>query len=157
MLILGIDPGLESIGYCVIKAENGDFAYIICGVIKTKSADILYERLFEIFTDIKQIMQGNLPDVIAIEELFFFKNVSSCIKVAEARGVILLALNYLKKDFKLAEYAPQVVKKQVTGNGRADKRRIRNVIHQLLGVDIKEDNACDAAAIAMTYVLKEKP
>jgi len=153
--VLGIDPGVASTGYSVIGVEGKQFEYISGGVIKTSKDKWFAERLYEIEGDFKYLIgQEPIPDVIAIEKLFFYSNTSSAINVAQARGVIMCYLGAWYNENHVFEYTPSEIKKQITGNGRADKKTIRKAIERLLKVDIKDDNACDAAAIALTHILR---
>jgi crossover junction endodeoxyribonuclease RuvC len=153
--VMGCDPGLASVGYSFIAVEKGNFEYIAGGVIETQKSNSMVHRLAEIHYDIEELLRDYRPKAFVVEKLFFGKNVTTAINVAQARGVILFATAeyYLGEIY---EYTPPEIKKQITGDGRADKKAIRKAVKRLLKVDIKEDNACDAAAIGLCYILKEQ-
>ena len=154
-VVLGIDPGFASLGFCFIEVDGKEFEYREGGIIKTSKDKWFAERLHEIQGDFRHLIeQEPVPDIIAIEKLFFYKNTSSAIDVAQARGVIMCYLGAWYNTEHVFEYTPSEIKKQVTGDGKADKKAIRKAVERLLKVDIKEDNACDAAAIALTHIMK---
>ncbi|MDR3216588.1 MAG: crossover junction endodeoxyribonuclease RuvC [Clostridiaceae bacterium] len=151
MIILGIDPGLATIGYGVIKSEKGQFTAIDCGIISTPAKMSVPERLSLIEKGILSVTEKYSPDAAAVEELFFTKNITTGITVAEARGVILLTL--LKSCKQLYEYTPNEIKKAVTGYGSADKFQVQQMTTALLRLaEIpKPDDAADALAIALCH------
>ncbi|MEG1609368.1 MAG: crossover junction endodeoxyribonuclease RuvC [Clostridia bacterium] len=151
MIILGIDPGLAIVGYGVIVAEKGNFSAIDCGVINTPKEMKKPDRLQMIADGIDAIIDKYKPDHIALEELFFTKNITTGIAVAEARGVILLKCNAKCKN--LFEYTPLQIKQAMTGYGKADKKQIQFMVTRLLSLKTtpKPDDAADALAIALTH------
>lgn len=151
MRILGIDPGLAIVGYGVIDSEKGVYRPVDCGVINTPKELSLPERLELIYKGMGELMDTFKPDQVAIEELFFTKNITTGITVAEARGVILLACK--QSGLPMFEYTPNQIKQSLTGYGKADKKQIQFMITRLLGLKAipKPDDAADALAIALTH------
>ncbi len=153
MIILGIDPGLATIGYGVIKKENQDITLIDYGIISTPANMPLPQRLSVIYNDMKEIINLHKPDSIAYEELFFYKNVTTAIDVGQARGVCVIAGDNFAGSENLYEYTPMQVKQAVCGYGHADKTQIQQMVKVLLSLkDIpKPDDAADALAIAICH------
>lgn len=151
MIILGIDPGLATVGYGVIKSENSVSTPIDCGVILTPKDARLPDRLKMIEDSLIKIINRYKPDEIAMEELFFNTNSKTAIAVAEARGVTLLTCS--KYTDKLFEYTPLQIKQALTGYGRADKQQIQAMVTRLLNLKKvpKPDDAADALAVALTH------
>ena len=151
MRILGIDPGLAIVGYGVIDSEKGVYRPVDCGVINTPKELSLPERLELIYKGMGELIDTFKPDQVAIEELFFTKNITTGITVAEARGVILLACK--QSGLPMFEYTPNQIKQSLTGYGKADKKQIQFMITRLLGLKAipKPDDAADALAIAVTH------
>ena len=130
MKILGIDPGIGITGYSVIEADQNCYQLVTSGSIQTDKSMPVSKRLSEIFDDITEICKAYNPDEASIEQLFFFKNQKTIIPVAEARGVILLALE--KVGIKTAEYTPLVIKQVLTGHGRAQKNEVRLMVEKFI-------------------------
>ncbi len=151
MRILGIDPGLATIGYGIIDVENSKSKVISYGVISTPKDKTMPERLAIIESDLITIIERFSPDEVAIEELFFNTNITTGINVAHARGVIVLTC--LKKVGKLFEYTPLQIKQALTGYGRAEKRQIQQMTKTFLNLQSvpKPDDAADALAVALTH------
>ncbi len=152
MIILGIDPGLATLGYGVIeKDERGNFRAIDCGVILTPKDEGLPARLAMLEEGVNKVLQKYHPDEVAMEELFFSKNITTGIAVAHARGVALLAC--VKACGRLYEYTPMQIKQALTGYGKADKKQIQTVVTSLLHLKEvpKPDDAADALAIALCH------
>jgi len=149
-IILGIDPGLATVGYGLIKQEKGKLFIINYGIISTHASHNFETRLFQIHKELEKIIKKYKPDTIAVEELFFCKNVKTAIKVGQARGVILLTAQI--QNVLIHEYTPLQVKQAITGYGRADKNQIQQMVKTILKLkDIpKPDDAADALAIAIT-------
>ena len=154
--VLGIDPGLATVGYGVIDCENGEFTLIDYGAIITPPDLKMPERLDIIFSEMLCLLDSFRPDNIAFEELFFAKNVKTAISVAHARGVLLASAYQYTKE--LYEYTPLQVKQAIVGYGRADKRQIQLMVKELLKLDHipRPDDAADACAIAMTHAMSMK-
>jgi len=152
MKILGIDPGYATIGYGIIHRDSRQtIRHIDYGVIITPATETIPVRLAMLEEDLTSIILKHQPDAIAIEELFFGTNTTTAIKVAQARGVILLAS--IKSCGLLYEYTPLQVKMALTGNGRADKKQMQYMVSAILGLKEvpKPDDAADALAIAICH------
>ena len=151
MVILGIDPGVATIGFGLILAERGKNTLLQYGVITTPPGIPLSERLLQISNDMEQLIETFRPDEMAVEELFFSKNITTGIAVAHGRGVILLAAE--KLGIPVFEYTPMQVKQSVVGYGKAEKKQVMLMTQRLLNMkDIpKPDDAADALAIAICH------
>lgn len=151
MIILGIDPGLATIGWGVIKVEGSQTEVVGYGHINTNKDLEFGERLLEIYTDITALIEKFHPDEAALEELFFTSNQKTVIAVAQARGVILLTLK--KNHVTVAGYTPLEVKQALTNYGRADKRQMQDMVKILLNLSTipKPDDTADALALALCH------
>jgi len=147
--ILGIDPGLASTGWGVLDNARGGVRYVDHGTIKTKADCPRAQRLFFIMHSVRLIIEKYNPMEAAIENLFFGKNVSSAIPVAEARGVICACL--AEKNIPLRELTPNAIKKGITGIAGADKKQVQEMVRIILGLEEtpKPDHAADALAAAI--------
>ncbi len=151
MVILGIDPGLATVGFGIIKSEKSVNVPLDFGVILTPKEAVFPERLSMIERGIKKLIEKYKPDEIALEELFFNNNQKTAIDVAQARGVIVnVCYNYTKKLF---EYTPLQIKQALTGYGRADKQQIQRMVTTFLNLQKipRPDDAADALAVALTH------
>lgn len=151
MLSLGIDPGTARIGFGLVEElDDGSLRAVHFGVITTTPAQPMWERLNIIYDEISRLAHDYHPDRAAVEELFFAKNVTTAITVAQGRGVILLAL--AQSGVEIAEYKPNEVKQSVAGYGGARKNQMQEMTRILLGLDEipYPDDAADALAIAIT-------
>ena len=151
MRILGIDPGFAIVGWGVVEYSGSRFKILGYGSVQTPSSMKIEDRLDAIFSELTAIIEKFSPDVMAVEELFFNTNITTGIKVAQARGVILLAAN--QKGVPIAEYTPLQVKQAVTGYGRAEKKQVITMVTMILGLDKppKPDDTADALAIAVCH------
>lgn len=151
MRILGIDPGIATVGFGIVDTDKGQHRYVSCGVITTPAGQSLALRLEQIYDDLCQLVSAFSPDAIAVEELFFNTNVSTGIAVAQGRGVILLAAQ--KCAVPLFEYTPLQIKQAVVGYGRAEKKQVIDMVRRLLNMKTapKPDDAADAVAIALCH------
>ena len=150
MRILGIDPGIATVGFGVVEAEAGRLRYVTCGVITTAPHQPLSNRLDQIYSDLEQLFDALRPDEISIEELFFNTNITTGIAVAHGRGVILLAA--FRHGIPVYEYTPLQVKQAVVGYGRAEKRQVIDMVRRLLNMPApKPDDAADAVAMAICH------
>ena len=151
MVILGIDPGVATSGFGLIRAERGRNTLLQYGVITTPPGIPLSERLLQISRDMEQLLETFKPDEMAVEELFFTKNITTGIAVAHGRGVILLAAE--KAGIPVFEYTPMQVKQAVVGYGKAEKKQVMLMTQRLLNMkDIpRPDDAADALAIAICH------
>lgn len=156
MLILGIDPGTAITGYGFVTYEGNHLKKVTYGAIRTGPELSLENRLHHIYFELMKIIAEYQPDAIAIEELFFNKNVRTALAVGHARGVILLAA--ANSGHEVAEYTPLQVKVAVTGYGRADKKQIQEMVRVLLCLTEipKPDDAADALAIAICHAHSSK-
>lgn len=149
--ILGIDPGFGIVGYGVIDFEGNEEKVVNYGVIKTDPKASISKRLLEIYEEISKLIKIYKPTESAVEELYFFRNVTTAIFVGEARGVIVLALEEAKTG--IYEYTPMEVKMAVTGYGKATKRQVQEMVRIILKMNEipKPDDAADALAIAICH------
>ena len=152
MIILGIDPGIATLGYGVIeKDERGNFRAVDYGVVLTPKDEGLPVRLAMLEEGVQKVLDKYRPDEIAMEELFFSKNITTGIAVAHARGVAMLTC--VKACGKLYEYTPMQIKQALTGYGKADKKQIQTVVASILCLQSipKPDDAADALGIALCH------
>lgn len=154
MKILGIDPGMAIVGYSIIDVDGDNFSLITSGSIQTKKGMSDASRLHEIFEDMSVIVDKYKPDIASVEKLYFFRNQTTIIPVAEARGVIVMALE--KHGIPVYEYTPMEVKQVLTGFGRADKKQVEQMVKIALGCqDLpKLDDTVDSIAIAICHTRK---
>ncbi|MCI8423792.1 MAG: crossover junction endodeoxyribonuclease RuvC [Lawsonibacter sp.] len=151
MIILGIDPGVATIGFGVLQVERQKNTLLRYGVITTPAGLPLSSRLLQVSNDMEELLQTFMPDEMAVEELFFTKNITTGIAVAHGRGVILLAAE--KLGVPVFEYTPMQVKQAVTGYGGADKKQVMLMTQRLLHMKSipRPDDAADALAIAICH------
>ena len=151
MKILGIDPGIGIVGYSLIEFDGENCVLLHSGSIQTQKNSKESARLLEIWEDMNTILNRFKPDCSAIEKLFFFRNRTTVMPVAHARGVILTALE--KYKLPIYEYTPMEVKQVLTGYGRADKKEVEQMVKFSLGVDNlpKLDDTVDSIAIAICH------
>ena len=151
MRILGIDPGYGIIGFGLVECSRNQFQLLRCGAITTPAGMDFSARLEIIYEDMKQLLEVAKPDVVAIEELFFGQNVTTGIGVAQARGVLLLAIR--QAGVPIASYKPAQVKQSVVGYGNATKHQVMDMTKRLLGLQQmpKPDDAADAIALALCH------
>ena len=151
MVILGIDPGVATIGFGLIRAERGKNTLLQYGVITTPPGIPLSQRLLQISRDMEQLIDVFKPDEIAVEELFFSKNITTGIAVAHGRGVILLEAE--RQGIPVFEYTPMQVKQSVVGYGKAEKKQVMLMTQRLLNMKEipRPDDAADALAIAICH------
>lgn len=149
--ILGIDPGIATLGFGIIEKHRNEEKYLNCGVITTSADLSLSERLILIYNDLNQLIEAFKPDVVAIEELFFNTNAKTAISVAHGRGVAILA--FKQASLPTYEYTPLQIKQAVVGYGRADKRQVMDMVKRLLNLNVspKPDDAADALAVALCH------
>lgn len=151
MRVLGLDPGTATTGFGIIDAEDSAFRLVDFGVISTPAGDDAAERLRSIYEQTTILLDTHKPDIAAVEKLFFGRNITTAIRVGEARGVLLLAL--ANAAIPIGEYSPPQIKEAVTGYGKAGKNQMQLMVRQLL--DLTEtprpDDAADALAVAITH------
>ena len=151
MIILGIDPGLATLGYGVIEVVNDRRRMVTFGTLTTPAGEHMPQRLRAIFQGMNQLMDIYRPDDVAFEELFFSKNITTGMAVSAARGVALVAV--VQRTDNLYEYTPMQIKQAVTGYGGADKRQVQQMVKMLLNMQeiARPDDAADALAVALTH------
>ena len=155
--ILGIDPGTGRLGWAVIEKDsasrviNGGVRLVDCGLVESKANTPLADRLEQIYEKLLKVIEQYHPDELAIEELFFSRNVTTGISVAHARGVAMLSAKLAKMP--IFEYSPNEIKLAITGYGHADKSQICKMLKlHLNGCNIKQDDTADAVAVALTHL-----
>lgn len=153
MIILGIDPGYATIGYGAVESDRGRFKLIDYGAIITPPTMTLSERLVMIDDQTKSLLERIKPDSVSVEELFFNTNITTGIKVAHARGVLML--NVCRATQNIFEYTPLQIKSTLTGNGTAKKPQVQFMVKNLLNLKEtpKPDDAADALAAAICHGL----
>ena len=150
---LGIDPGTATTGYGIVAQEvDGSFRLLACGVIRTQPEQKMHLRLREIFEDLQSLIRRYSPDEVAVEELFFGRNVTTAITVGQARGAALLAAAL--NNLPVAEYTPATVKQALTGYGNADKLQMQMMVQSLLELEEipQPDDAADGVAVALCHL-----
>ena len=149
--ILGIDPGIATVGFGIIRADKGKQELVRCGAILTPAGQRLSVRLQQIYYDTLELIKMFEPDAISVEELFFNDNLKTGIAVAHGRGVCLLAGQEMGGP--LFEYTPLQVKQAIAGYGRATKKQMMEMVRRILNLDsvAKPDDASDALALAITH------
>lgn len=153
--VIGIDPGNVRAGFGVIKRDGQKLKYIKSGILNIKDSKKIGEQLYNLEQDLKKILKKYQPQMAGIEQLFFYKNTKTAIKVAEARGVIYKTLYENKVEIK--ELTPQQIKSLFVGNGRALKRDVIKIVSLLL--KISPDNISDdeADALAIAILISQQP
>ncbi len=151
MRILGIDPGLATMGYGVVDSDGRKQQLVIGGVLTTTPDMRLPDRLHSLYTGIRDLLTLYQPDDIAFEELFFARNVTTAFTVGAARGAAICACAEFTQN--LYEYTPMQVKQAVVGYGKADKHQVQHMVKLLLGLQdiLRPDDAADAVAVAITH------
>ncbi len=154
--VLGIDPGTATVGWAVLEEKKGFMKPLAFGHISTSSKKRTAERLGEINGDLVKIIKKHKPNEAAVEDIFFFKNLKTAVKVSESRGAILLTLE--KNRVKIASYTPLQVKQAITGYGRAEKKQVQLMVKNILNLKSipKPDDTADAIAIAMCHINSRK-
>lgn len=148
-IILGIDPGIADTGYGVIENEHGKLTCLAYGSIKTKAGEDLTARLLLLNKDLDKIIKKYKPDLAAIEQLFFNKNVRTALIVGQARGVALLTLK--QNGLPVLDFTPAQVKQAVSAYGQAPKKQVQKMVKLILNLSVlpQPDDAADALAIAI--------
>ncbi|MDA1354352.1 MAG: crossover junction endodeoxyribonuclease RuvC [bacterium] len=156
MKILGIDPGIGITGVGIIETQGSRLSVLDFGAITTPTNTPLHQRLVEIYDKLSQIIAHFKPDAVAIEELFFNKNVSTALAVGQARGVAVLCA--AKANIPITSYTPTQIKVAVAGYGKADKYQVGQMVKSLLKLDDvpKPDDVSDALAIAICHCHSHK-
>jgi crossover junction endodeoxyribonuclease RuvC len=157
MLVLGIDPGTALTGYGVVRGEPfGSLSLVECGVIRTSARDPLPVRLREIYEDVRALIERLRPDALAVEDVFYSRNVRTTVVLGHARGVILLAGE--QANLPVHEYPPAEIKKAVVGTGAATKEQVQFMVTRLLRLRTtpQPSDAADAAAVALAHVMSAR-
>lgn len=156
MKILGIDPGYGTTGFAIIESDGNNFIPLEFGVITTKAGLALGTRITETIKDLGELIDQFQPDQIALEEVFFSKNVTTALQVAESRGAIIYELG--RRHYEVSQYKPNQVKMAVCGFGNAPKIQIQQMVKLMLNLEQipKPDDAADALAIAICHAVHHK-
>jgi crossover junction endodeoxyribonuclease RuvC len=156
MRIIGIDPGTGILGFGVIEVTKGKPVLVDGGVIRTPVKEDDAVRLLTIYEELTDIISQTNPDEMAVEKLFFARNVTTAMTVAQARGVVLLLLTAMQAGIKIAEYTPMQIKQALTGYGKADKKQIQEMVRVVLNLKEvpKPDDCADAIAAAITHSMQ---
>jgi crossover junction endodeoxyribonuclease RuvC len=151
MRILGIDPGTGILGFGVIDADKGKYQLVDGGVIRTPVHEDDAVRLLTIYEELTDIIANTHPVIMSVEKLFFARNVTTAMTVAQARGVVLLCGK--QASMQIYEYTPMQIKQAITGYGKADKKQMQEMVRTILGLSEipKPDDAADAIAAALTH------
>lgn len=150
MIILGLDPGLGTTGWGLIRAEGNRLSHLANGQLKTDAAESLPKRLSHLASLLEAIIADHAPESAAVEEVFVNKNPQSTLKLGQARGVALMVA--ARAGIEVGEYAPRLVKKAVVGTGAAEKAQVHAMVQRLLpGASIAGPDAADALAVAITH------
>ena len=163
MIIIGIDPGIATIGYSVIKKQKNQrerFEVLDFGCIITEQSSPTGERLKKIYKELLKLIDKYKPDLVSVESLFFFKNLKTAMPVSQARGVILLAAS--QRKVLTCEFTPLQIKMIIVGYGRAEKKQVQKMIKEILDLskfdfkknNRKKDDATDALGVAVCAALK---
>lgn len=156
MRVLGVDPGTKVTGYGIVDRAGARRGHLIeCGVVRTTSAGTLSARLAEIYAALHDLILRHEPHVLAIETVFYGKNVRSALALGQAQGVVLLLGEQLELD--VVEYAPAVIKSTVVGSGRAEKAQVGIMVARLLKLERPPtpSDAADGVAVALTHIMRQ--
>jgi crossover junction endodeoxyribonuclease RuvC len=156
MRILGLDPGSRVCGYGVIDAHGDQLAYVECGLLTAPEERPMEQRLGEIARGLREVISELSPEVAAVEDVFSHQNPRSALALAQARGMALAVIGLA--GLSVASYAPALVKKAVSGSGRADKSQIARMVQALIGLrSLPRADATDALAVAITHGRRLRP
>jgi crossover junction endodeoxyribonuclease RuvC len=150
--VFGIDPGSERTGYGCIETDGSRHRLVVCGAVATSPRSSFPEKLLAIHQTLRRLLAEQRPDCVAVESVFYAKNVRSALKLGHARGVALLAA--VEGGYPLFEYTPAEIKRTVVGYGRAEKAQVGEMVRLLLGLDVAPTphDAADALAVAICHV-----
>jgi crossover junction endodeoxyribonuclease RuvC len=157
VIVLGVDPGTANTGYGVVKGDGPVTVSLVeCGVIRTRPRDPLPARLREIYEGVRELIERHRPDAIAVEDVFYARNVRTTVVLGHARGVILLAAAQAQLD--IHEYPPAEIKKAVTGSGAATKEQVQFMLTRLLRLKSvpQPTDAADGVAAALAFLLSAR-
>ena len=156
MRILGLDPGSRVCGYGAIDQRGSELAYVECGVLTAPEDHAMENRLGELARSLSEVLTELRPDIVAVEDVFSHQNPRSAIALAQARGLALAVVGLA--GLAVASYAPALVKKAVSGSGRADKTQIARMVQALIGLrSLPRADATDALAVAITHHHATRP
>jgi len=154
--ILGLDPGSRVCGYGVIDERGGELAYVECGLLTAPADRTMEARLGELARGLREVIAELAPEIVAVEDVFSHQNPRSAIALAQARGMVLAVVGLC--GLVVASYAPALVKKAVSGSGRADKTQIARMVQALIGLrSLPRADATDALAVAITHGQRLRP
>jgi crossover junction endodeoxyribonuclease RuvC len=157
MLVIGLDPGTATTGYGFVReGPDGALTGVAYGVIRTPARDAIADRLAQLYQELTEILRHHKPDTAAVEKLFFQKNVTTAISVAQGRGASLVALS--QAGLEVAEYTPMEIKQAIAGYGGADKAQMQQMVRALLNLEEipRPDDAADALAVAICHIHSRK-
>jgi crossover junction endodeoxyribonuclease RuvC len=156
MRTIGIDPGTATTGWAILEKKEGDIVPVAYGCISTAKEKSTAERLKEVADDVEKIIKKYKPKEAAVEDIFFFKNLKTAVKVSQSRGAMLLALE--KARVKIFEYTPLQVKQALTGYGRAEKKQVQAMVKEFLSLKTtpKPDDVADALAVGICHINSRK-
>jgi crossover junction endodeoxyribonuclease RuvC len=157
MIVLGVDPGTATTGYGVVRGDgSGPSALIECGVIRTKPRDTLPARLLEIHDGIRELIAQHRPDALAVEDVFYSRNVRTTLVLGHTRGVILLAGQ--QAGLEIQEYPPAEIKKAIVGSGAATKEQVAFMVMRLLRLKSapQPSDASDGVAAALALIMRSR-
>jgi crossover junction endodeoxyribonuclease RuvC len=152
MRILGLDPGTATVGYGLIEVQDGQPVVVAFGVLSTRPEDgSTARRLQIVYEGLNELIDRYRPDAAAVEELFFGRNITTAVRVGQARGVLLLAL--ANAGIQVAEYSPPKIKEAVSGYGKASKQQVQFMVQNILNLaEVPQpDDAADGLAVALTH------
>lgn len=151
MITLGVDPGTALLGYGLVDGDD-DVQLLTYGVVETTKVEAMPDRLKRLYDAVWELIREHEPDVLAIEQLFFSRNVTTALAVGQARGVVLLAA--AQHGMEVFEYKPSEVKQTIAGYGNAGKPQMQEMVRMLLGLPEipRPDDAADALAVALCHV-----
>jgi crossover junction endodeoxyribonuclease RuvC len=157
LIVLGVDPGTAVTGYGVVERIDGRLRAVDFGTLETPAAHALPQRLLAIHQGLEALIESHHPDLVAVERLFFNRNVQSAFAVGQARGAVLLTA--AQHGLPVHEYGPHEVKMAVTGHGRAGKDQVQRMVQIVLGMAAlpRPDDAADALAVAICLVHVYRP
>ncbi|HSM35562.1 MAG TPA: crossover junction endodeoxyribonuclease RuvC [Longimicrobiales bacterium] len=158
MTILGVDPGTAVTGYGVVALEGGGAVSLVeCGVIRTDRQLPMPQRLRSIFEGLGEVIERHRPDALAVEGVFYGRNVRTTVALGQARGVILLA--GARRDLAVHEYSPAEVKNAIVGTGRATKEQVQFMVQRLLSLKVAPSpaDAADGVAVALAHCFSGVP
>lgn len=151
MLVLGVDPGSNVTGYGLVEKEKSRLSCVDCGIVRPPAKSPFSQRIYHIFKELSDIMARFGPGEMAVEDLFYAKNVKSSLKLGHARGAIFVAA--VQNKVKIYEYTPLEIKKSVVGYGRATKEQVRTMVKMILNLDTDPAlDTTDALAAAICHL-----